>query len=119
MPAHLILGATRGIGLGLVRQSLDAGASVFATARAGSDTSALEALREAHADRLHILTLDLVDQACVDAAAKELATHTSSLDRVWINAGIIVDKSQADELSADGASTRDAPLLTLRTCCTP
>ena len=103
----LIVGGTRGIGLGLVRESLARSQdAVYATARSGSDTSGLDALRSEHGDRLHVLTLDLLDQTSVDAAATELKKHASSLDRVWINAGIIVDKTQADELSADGACAR-------------
>jgi NAD(P)-dependent dehydrogenase (short-subunit alcohol dehydrogenase family) len=62
----LVLGASRGIGLELVRQYRKAGARVIATAR---DEAGLARLREAGAEPLH---LDVADPASVSNLARQL-----------------------------------------------
>ena len=63
----LVIGASRGIGLELVRQYLDAGERVIATAR---DAAGLERLREPWAPRP--LRLDVADPASVSGLSWRL-----------------------------------------------
>ena len=57
-----ITGTTRGIGLELTRQFLDAGSDVFATAR-NPESDVLQSLKAAHGDQLQLLALDVTDNA--------------------------------------------------------
>ena len=62
----LIVGATRGIGLGVVKEFLARGWDVIATARDPAKASGLHELEAAHAGRVSIPRLDMNDPAAVD-----------------------------------------------------
>ncbi len=87
----LIVGASRGLGLGLVREYLDRGWRVVATAR-GND-EALRALAEDGGDRLRVETLDVTDGAGVAALAAAHAGET--LDVLFVSAGVTNDNAEA------------------------
>lgn len=82
----LIVGANRGIGLGVVKEMLRRGWSVIATARRPEEARELHALAAAHPGRLDILPLDMNDGARMAGFAGALAGRT--LDAVLINAGV-------------------------------
>lgn len=77
----LVVGASRGLGLGLVRQLSDEGWQVIATVRDPQHADALEAV-----PGVRIETLDINDGAGVEALAGRL--QGSRLDLLYINAGI-------------------------------
>lgn len=77
----LIVGASRGLGLGLVRQLSAQGWQVIATVRNPQRATELAAIQG-----VRIETLDIADAAQVDALPSRLAGVT--LDLLYINAGI-------------------------------
>ena len=82
----LVVGANRGIGLGVVKEMLRKGWSVIATARKPDAASELKALAAAHPGKLEILALDIADSAQQDGLAAALSGRT--LDAVLVNAGV-------------------------------
>lgn len=78
MPHALILGASRGLGLGLVREFCGRGWTVVATVRREEDRGAVEAAGAS------VALADITDPAGVSALAKGLP----KLDLVLVNAGI-------------------------------
>lgn len=82
----LICGASRGLGLGLVRSFLDAGWQVHAVVRELRPASPLEALRTQHPNDLQVITCDLNQ---LDAASSiEAALNGQRLDSALFNAGV-------------------------------
>src|SRR3954453_4784911 len=82
----LVVGATRGIGLGVVKEFLTRGWDVIATARQPATAAALSELSRSHPGRVEIATLDMNDAEGLDSFADVLKGRT--LDAVLINAGI-------------------------------
>lgn len=93
MKTALIIGASRGIGLGLVKEYLARGWTVHATVRDDAGEATLKALDGA--DRVTVHRADVTSDA--DIAALKAAV-TQPLDLLFLNAGII---SAADDLGAD------------------
>ncbi len=95
----LIVGASRGLGLGLVAEHLKRGFDVIATVRKVEDEPALKALPGA--ERLTIHHADVTSDADIARLAADLP---NDLDVVFINAGVSGPKSvteaTADELNA-------------------
>jgi len=92
-----ITGTTRGIGLELTRQFLDAGSDVFATAR-NPESDVLQSLKAAHGDQLQLLALDVTDNAQIAKVATTLAGRPLNL--LINNAGLFRSKSDdAESLS--------------------
>ena len=117
----LIAGASRGIGLGLVRAWLERGARVFAVARNPATSAGLAALLAEHGARLQVIACDLNAQAA--AAEILVALGEQRLDRVLLNAGIYGPAAQ-DVSSAGEAeighlflSNAIAPLRLARALC--
>ncbi len=96
MKTALIIGGSRGLGLGLVREHLNRGWRVTATARGPS--AELEALRQAGDGRLDLETVDIVVPAEVAALAGRLKGR--AFDLLFLNAGIMAGR---------GAALRDVP----------
>ena len=93
----LITGTTRGIGLELARQFLDAGSDVFATAR-NPESDVLQSLKAAHGDQLQLLALDVTDNAQIAKVATTLAGQPLNL--LINNAGLFRSRSDdAESLS--------------------
>ena len=101
----LILGANRGIGLGVVTELLRRGWSVIATARRPDDAKSLRNLADLHAGRLDILALDMNNTAQLDGFAATLKGRT--LDAVLVNAGV----SGPEHKSADRATEAETGAL--------
>lgn len=106
-PRHaLIQGASRGIGLGLVRRLLDNPRveQVIATSRHPEKSEGLRALRDAHSTRLELLALDVTRPESVEAAALKVKERLGSLHLLFnvsgvlhnASAGIVPEKSLRD-----------------------
>jgi len=85
MPAVLITGANRGIGLEHARQYAEQSWDVDATARRPDAADALLALRDQHPQQISVHALDVTDHAAVDALAKQL--QDVRIDVLLNNAG--------------------------------
>jgi len=85
-----ITGTTRGIGLELVHQFLEAGSKVFATAR-HPESDALQSLKAAHGDQLQLLALDVTNSTEIQAAVTSLAGQPVNL--LINNAGLYQSRS--------------------------
>jgi len=86
----LIQGASRGIGLELVRQCVARGDRVFATCRRPDEAGGLGALAQQHPS-LDVVALDLVDEATIAGAADTVAARTDRLDLLINAAGLLHD----------------------------
>jgi len=82
----LIVGANRGIGLGVTKAFLARGWDVIATARDPERAAALQALTALHPSRLSIQLLEMNDPAALDGFAGTLGGRV--LDAVLLNAGV-------------------------------
>ena len=91
MRRALIIGGSRGLGLGLVQEHLTRGWHVTATVRGPSD--GLNALRQDTPDRLVIETLDTASAAQTEALAGRL--NGQSFDLLLLNAGIMAGRGLA------------------------
>ena len=85
-PIALIVGANRGIGLGVVKAFLARGWDIIATARRPAEAHELAALAETHPNRVTIKPLDMNDPAQLDGFAGSLGGR--KLDAVLVNAGV-------------------------------
>jgi len=83
MPSALILGASRGIGLGLTSELLARGWQVTATHRSAAPDLAATGAR--------LAVVDMDDDATLQALANSLAGE--AFDHVLINAGIVGDRA--------------------------
>jgi NAD(P)-dependent dehydrogenase (short-subunit alcohol dehydrogenase family) len=83
MPTALIVGASRGLGLGLAREYLRRGWTVIATSRG---PSALDALAREAGGRVEVATLDVTREP--DIAALRETLDGRSLDLLFVNAGV-------------------------------
>ena len=81
MATILIVGASRGIGLELVRQSMDAGHRVLATVRDDAGRARVQALGA------EALTIDVANPASVSGLAWQL--DGEKLDQAWYVAGLM------------------------------
>ncbi len=101
----LIVGANRGIGLGVAEAFLAAGWDVIATARKPDQATALRAL----GDRVTILPLDMAVPAALDGFGAALGDPLGGrmLDAALINAGV----AGPDHRSANAATTEEIGAL--------
>lgn len=88
----VIVGASRGIGLGLVREYLARGWQVIATQRSGGADSALGQLAKESAGALIVESLDINEPAQIAQLAQRLQGQT--LDVLLVNAGVMPDRVQ-------------------------
>lgn len=99
--AALILGATRGLGLGLARHYAKAGYTVYATQRSHSDALA-KAVVEAKG-AIHVREADVTNYAQIEKLAGSI--HPERLDVAVINAGVYGGPDQAlEDLSRDNVA---------------
>jgi NAD(P)-dependent dehydrogenase (short-subunit alcohol dehydrogenase family) len=95
----LIIGAERGLGLGLATEFLARRWRVTATAIKGSDTSALDALSVQYPDALRIESLDVTDRDELDSLDRMLASQC--FDVVFTVAGIFGPLHQSIAQASD------------------
>lgn len=92
MKHALIIGASRGLGLGLAGEHLARGWQVTATVR--TPTAELDALRQSVGEALEIIApVDITDQEQVTGLADYLKFQTFNL--LFINAGIFAGRDQS------------------------
>ena len=91
----LIIGASRGIGLGLAEHLAARGYKVYASQR--SDSAELAAAAKAHPGKIEVVRADVTDEDGISALASRLVP--SSLDLLIMNAGVY------------GGSGQDIPFL--------
>lgn len=96
----VITGASRGIGLELVRQYLGRGDAVVAACRSPDGATALHALAADHGSRLRVLACDVGDDDSVAAFAAALGD--TPVDLLINNAGV------GDWAGLDAVNTADA-----------
>ncbi len=97
-PLALIVGASRGLGLGLAREYLRRGWHVVATVRGGG--TALHALAGTAAGRLEIEQLDITEPEQIRALRQRLSGRGFGL--LFVNAGVASDPSRpVGELATD------------------
>jgi NAD(P)-dependent dehydrogenase (short-subunit alcohol dehydrogenase family) len=88
-PAHtptiLLIGASRGLGHAMAAEFLKKEWNVMGTVRAGSGRTLLNALADAHPDRVEIETLDITRPDEIDALHARLSDQT--FDILFVNAG--------------------------------
>ena len=86
----LITGTDRGIGLGLARHYLEKGESIVATSRRIEPSGELAELTETYADRIRLMSLDVVDEESVSRFGDEIRSEGISFSTVISNAGVTV-----------------------------
>ena len=90
-PTALIIGASRGLGLGLSREYLRRGWNVVATVRSGSGQTALHQLKKA-SDALEIEFVDITKPDEVDELCARCRNR--SFDLLFVNAGVTNDPQE-------------------------
>ena len=114
----VIIGASRGLGLGLAHEFARRGWAVVATARDPARADALTALAGAQA-HLHVETADLHDPAGIAALAGRLAGQR--FDLIFVSAGVYGPRHQSTqqtdtaEFGALAYTNAVAPVRTART----
>ncbi|KAE9364059.1 NAD(P)-binding protein [Stipitochalara longipes BDJ] len=100
----LIIGATRGIGLELVRQALSAhpSATVYATARDEKAATELHNLAKKSDGRVKIVSADANNINSLKIVAAEIKKSFSALDTVIYNAGVLNGFGNILEVGIDG-----------------
>jgi NAD(P)-dependent dehydrogenase (short-subunit alcohol dehydrogenase family) len=101
----LIIGANRGIGLGVTKAFLQQGWDVIATARIPGQATALHQLDSAHPGHVTIPALDVNDPAALDGFAAALGSRQP--DIILVNAGV----SGPDHRSASAATAQETGAL--------
>ncbi len=91
-----IQGASRGIGLELVRQCLAEPrlGRIWATCRAPKNATSLQRLANEHEDRLRLLCLDCTDEASIHQAAAHATAAGARLHLLVNAAGLLHDSNQ-------------------------
>jgi NAD(P)-dependent dehydrogenase (short-subunit alcohol dehydrogenase family) len=95
----LIIGASRGIGLGLAEELAERGWHVYASQRSASEHLA----RAAEDAEIEVVTADVTDPATIEALARQI--ELASLDVVLINAGIMGSEKQSAATATAGEVT--------------
>lgn len=82
----VVIGGNRGIGLGFVKEYLEAGYFVYATYREQSNLHELTLLKESFPSMLELISLEVRDKQAITRLAEEIE---GSIDILILNAGII------------------------------
>lgn len=101
----LVVGANRGIGLGVVKEMLKRGWTVIATAREPGRAKDLATLAAAYPGKLDVMALDIADPASMDAFAGAVKART--IDALLVNAGV----AGPDHRSASAATQAETGAL--------
>lgn len=88
----IIIGASRGLGLGLVKEYLNKGYEVIATERKIENNTELKNLAKHSSDKLSIEILDINESSQIYELRKKLATKKYNI--LFVNAGVCDDPSK-------------------------
>ena len=88
----LLIAASRGLGLAMAEEFLKDGWNVVGTVRAGSGRTKLHDLADQFQERLAIETLDICEQAQVEALRHRLSGRV--FDMLFVNAGTTNDETE-------------------------
>lgn len=100
MSIVLITGANRGIGLSLTKQLLESGETVFGGCRRPEAAADLQKLQQQYPQRLHIITIEVTDDASIVAALQDVAASAGQLDLLINNAGLLERHETPDTLDS-------------------
>lgn len=95
----LVSGGSRGLGLAIVTDLLDAGLRVAAFAR--TVTPELAKLADTHPDRTHVGSVDVTDLTAVQAFVRAAEQHVGPIDGLVNNAAIGQDSLHVHTATAD------------------
>jgi len=84
----VVTGASRGIGLELVRQHAARGDNVLATCRRPGEARDLAALAARHPGLVAVAPLDVTEAGSIEAAASQARDIQGAVDLLWSNAGV-------------------------------
>lgn len=84
----LVTGSNRGLGLEFTRQLLRRGDHVFATCRNPEAADALHELASRYSERLHLMALDVTEEASIEQAFRTVESQAVALHLLLNNAGI-------------------------------
>lgn len=89
----LVIGASRGIGLGFVKQFLQYQSitKIYATYRCEESATELFSLRKHHKDRLIGFPMDITDESSIVSAIKQISQQTKQIHLVIYCVGILHD----------------------------
>jgi NAD(P)-dependent dehydrogenase (short-subunit alcohol dehydrogenase family) len=102
----VVTGASRGIGLELVRQHAGRGDDVLATCRRPEEASQLATLAAQAKGRVLVARIDLDEPASFAPGAAEAAAMLGAVDLLWSNAGVYP--------GSPGTAVAEGPLESLR-----
>lgn len=106
----LITGAAGGLGQSFTQCLLEAGATVIVSGRRREALESLKANFPEQADRIHVVTMDVTDEASVTEAFDTMADQVGIPDVVVSNAGVATSKKSLDLKSADWDQVIDTNL---------
>lgn len=99
----LVVGASRGIGLGLVKELAARGWRVIATWRSAASDKGLKAFADQSGGKVRLETVDIEDPASINGLASRL--EGERLDLLFVNAGISGRRGPIGELGREDAAT--------------
>lgn len=102
----VVTGASRGIGLELVREHARRGDRVLATCRSPAAAAELAAVAAAHPGLVQVARLDVTDAGSIAAGASAAERALGAVDLLWSNAGVYPGRP--------GTPVEEGPLGTLR-----
>ena len=92
----LVTGAAGGLGQSFTRCLVEAGASVIVSGRRREALESLKAEFSEHADRIHVVTMDVTNESSVAEAFNTMADEIAIPDVVVSNAGVATSKKALD-----------------------
>lgn len=106
----LVTGAAGGLGKSFTQCLLDTGAIVIVSGRRRETLEHLKSEFPNHADRIHVVTMDVSDESSVSQAFDVMANEVGVPDVVVANAGVAVSKKALDCTGDDWNSVIDTNL---------
>ncbi|KKN61266.1 hypothetical protein LCGC14_0523460 [marine sediment metagenome] len=106
----LVTGAAGGLGQSFTRCLLDTGATVIVSGRRRETLETLKSQFPDHSDRIHVVPMDVSDEASVTRAFDVMADEVGIPDVVVANAGVAVSKKALNCTVDDWDSVIDTNL---------
>ncbi|MBC7184445.1 MAG: SDR family NAD(P)-dependent oxidoreductase, partial [Marinobacter sp.] len=97
----LVTGAAGGLGHSFTRCLLEAGATVIVSGRRREALESLKGELSEHAERIHVVTMDVTDEASVRAAFDTMVADIAIPDVVVSNAGVATSRKALDLTGSD------------------